>query len=73
MNNPYTCRLLRRFDWVIHKVMRHRVEWSGNGRLVRVSPAGVRWETITFFPGWMYRAAADIQNRWIWTRRILSA
>ena len=72
-HNPYTCRLLRRVDWLLYQLDSQPVVWSKGGRLCRVSPTGVRWEALGFFPGWMYGAAAWIQNRWFWTRKILSA
>lgn len=63
--NPYTCSLLRRFDWLIHKLLLRQPYWS-KGRLCIK-----HCEAKTFFPGWMYGLAADIQNRWYWTRLIL--
>mgnify|MGYP001573492162 CR=1 FL=1 len=69
--NPYTCRLLRRLDWLLYRVTFRVVVWSG-GYLCRLSRAGVLWEARSFFPGWMYSLAAWVQNRWFWTRKILS-
>ena len=70
--NPYTCRLFRRFDWLIYKMMFFRVAWRG-GRLCRISKNDVASEATGFFPGFMYSAATWIQNKWLWTRKILSA
>ena len=71
MRNPYTCRLLRRLDAWIYAAMGKTVKWS-DGALCFVGHNGVRWQAPSLFPGWMYRAAAAIQNRWWWTRNILS-
>jgi hypothetical protein len=71
--NPYTCRLLRRVDKIIWKLRGKRVYWSSDGHLCERYPAGHGGELDTHFPGWMYVAAAKVQNRWFWTRKVLSA
>lgn len=67
-NNPYTCKLLRRVDYLIYWLKGKQPYWSESGRLCQKN-----WELSTHFPGWMYSKAADIQNRWYWTRLILGA
>lgn len=71
--NPYTCRLLRRIDKVIWALRGKPVYWSSCGHLCERHPAGHGSELPTHFPGWMFVAAANIQNRHPWTRRVLSA
>ncbi len=71
-HNPYTCRLLIRIDRVIYWLTFRKTVWGNSGWLCRVSPSGVKWAVTSHFPDWMYRAATRIQNKWFWTRRILS-
>lgn len=72
--NPYTCRLLLRIDELIYRLKGKRVAWSGanGGRLCEVMPKGHGVELRSHFPGWMFVKAADAQNRWLWTRKVLS-
>jgi hypothetical protein len=66
-NNPYTCRLLRRFDYLIYWLKGKNPYWSKRGRLCEKS-----WELSTHFPHWLYGKASDIQNHWYISRLILS-
>jgi hypothetical protein len=69
--NPYTCRLLIRIDGLRLKLLGRELEWRG-GYLCQKN--GVSWGEIrTVFPDWMFIAAVNIQNRWVWTRKVLSA
>lgn len=70
--NPYTCRLLIRIDRVIWTLRGVRPFWGKSGHLVRQWPSGSMSELGTHFPGWMFFLAARIQNRWPWTRKVLS-
>lgn len=68
--NPYTCRLLIRIDGVLLRLRGRELQWRGGYLCER---NGVSWGEIrTVFPAWMYVTAANIQNRWPWTRRVLS-
>lgn len=72
--NRYVCRTLIRIDEVIYRLKGKRVAWDGpnSGTLIEVMPKGHGAELRSHFPGWMFVKAAEIQNRWIWTRRVLS-
>jgi hypothetical protein len=72
--NPYTCRTLKRIDEVIYRAKGKRVRWGGpnSGRLYEEMPAGHGVELRSHFPDRWFVAAANIQNRWWWTRRVLS-
>lgn len=72
--NPYVCRTLLRIDEVIWRLRGKRVRWWGpnSGHLCEVMPAGHGVELGSHFPGWMFKAAAAAQNRWLWTRKVLS-
>jgi hypothetical protein len=70
--NPYTCRLLRRLDAVIWRVRGREVFWTRDGYLCELMPRGHGVELATHFPGAFYTAAAWVQNRWLWTRKVLS-
>jgi hypothetical protein len=69
---PYTCRLLIRLDRAIFRITcRRRTYWDRDGKLCfDYGTHGV--EARTHFPDWMFRTAAKIQNRYPWTRRVLS-
>jgi hypothetical protein len=67
-NNPYTCRLLRRVDYLIYRLKGHRPYWSSSGRLCEG-----HWELTSHFPQWLYGKASELQNHWVWTRLVLSA
>lgn len=71
-HNPYTCRLLIRLDGVLYRLKGHRLEWRG-GHLCQVYGSGSAVAISTHFPDWMFILACRIQNRWLWTRRVLSA
>lgn len=71
--NPYTCRLLIRADWLIYRLRGVRAIWWRDGSLCVRMPAGHGVELQTHFPGWMFHAACYLQNRWPWTRKVLSA
>jgi len=72
--NPYTARTLIRIDALIWRVRGKRVEWGGpnSGRLFERFASGSGVELRSHFPSWMFVAACNVQNRWLWTRRILS-
>lgn len=73
--NPYTCRLLRRIDAALWTLRGKRCSFSSSTGHLCHRPRGLSfggWELTTHFPGWLYRMTAKIQNRWIWTRRVLS-
>lgn len=77
MTNPYTCRLLIRIDRWAYLLKGENVAWM-EGRLCFLylhfdDGTFHGAECPTHFPGWMFIRAAQIQNRWMWTRRILSA
>jgi hypothetical protein len=65
--NPYTCRLLRRIEFAALWLARRQPYWSKAGHLC-VGNAEFR----TVFPGWLYRLAADVQNRCPSLRFLLS-
>ncbi|MEE8307787.1 MAG: hypothetical protein V3R81_11015 [Gammaproteobacteria bacterium] len=65
---PYSCNLLRRCDFVLYAIWGRKPIWSDEGRLLSGN-----FELPTLFPDWMYTKAAHAQNRWPWTRLILSA
>jgi len=68
--NPYTCRLLIRIDGLLLRLRGRQVEWRGGYLCVK---NGAAWgEARSVFPDWMYLAAVRIQNRWLWTRKVLS-
>lgn len=69
--NPYTCRLLIRIDALIYWLRGRKICWLG-GTLCERMPAGHGDELRTHFPGSWFRWAARVQNRWPWTRRVLS-
>lgn len=65
--NPYTCRLLIRLDKVAYTLLGKKPYWSTCGQLCIGGG-----QAKTHFPGWLFRLATRIQNRWLWTRRLLS-
>lgn len=71
--NPYTCRLLIRADALLYKLRGRRVYWASDGRLCERMPAGHGVELRTHFR-WapLWTTAARVQNRWPWTRLVLS-
>jgi len=71
-HNPYTCRLLRRLDWLWYRVTLRPVYWSANGRLCLRCALVHGVEARTLFPGWLYHLAARVQTRWPRTRAVLS-
>jgi hypothetical protein len=73
--NPYTCRLLRRLDLVIYRLRGIDAEFSKTTGHLVYCPPELRhsWELTSHFPDWMFRLATKIQNRWLWTRKVLSA
>ncbi len=71
--NPYTCRLLRRVDAIIYRLKGKKVRWAGpsSGHLCEdYGTHGV--ELRTHFPIKLYVVACDLQNKYVWTRKILS-
>jgi hypothetical protein len=64
--HAYTCRLFKRIDFVILWLMFKRPYWK-NGRLFTK-----HWEAATIFPVSWYHWAADMQNKYFWTRLILN-
>lgn len=71
--NPYTCRLFIRIDAVIYRLKGKPIYWSRDGALCERMPPGHGVELRSHFPGWMFIAACRVQNRWYWTRKVLSA
>jgi hypothetical protein len=67
----YTCGLLLRFDCLLRELQGKKMEWSERGTLCEVFPNGYGVEIRTYFPGWMFLLACYIQNRFLWTRKIL--
>lgn len=67
--NPYTVRLFRRIDFIIHFLLCHKPYWVAHSGHLCTGNGTAK----TYFPDWSYRLGAAIQNRWFWTRRILSA
>jgi len=65
--NPYTCRLLIRLDERIYALKGVVTYWSESGYLC-IGNAEAR----THFPGILFIWAAKLQNRFIWTRKVLS-
>jgi hypothetical protein len=72
MPNAYTCRTLIRIDALIWRLRGRRVFWSKGGTLCERMPKGHGVELRSHFPDSWFIAAANIQNRHIWTRRVLS-
>ena len=72
--NPYTCRLFKRIDAMLWRLRGKRVFWGGpnSGRLCERMPAGHGVELRSHFPASWYLAACNLQNRHLWTRRVLS-
>ena len=71
---PYTCRLLIRIDKIIYRIRGVKCFWGHDGKLVtRGSNPNAIYQVNTHFPGWMFAIACKIQNKWFWTRKILSA
>ena len=74
MRNPYTCRLLIRLDRIIHWfTSRRRTYWSSTTGHLCFDYGTYGVEARTHFPGWLFMWACKIQNRYPWTRRVLSA
>ena len=69
--NPYVCRLLVRVDAVIYWLRGRDVCWLG-GTLCERMPKGHGVELRSHFPSGWFIWAASVQNRWFWTRRLLS-
>jgi hypothetical protein len=69
--NPYVARTLLRIDALIYRLEGRRLTWRG-GMLCEQMPAGHGVELRTHFPDWAFHYAAKLQNRWFWTRRLLS-
>ena len=65
---PYSCNLLRRVDYALYALRGRKPHWSDEGRLLSSN-----FELPTLLPDWMHTSAAHAQNRWPWTRLILSA
>jgi hypothetical protein len=72
MNNPYTCRLLRRIDRVIYFLVGKKVYWSNSGHLCQRYLKGHSGEVKSFFPDWFYIWACRVQNKYPLTRKVLS-
>lgn len=70
--NPYTCRLLIRIDSVIYRLRGREVFWAKDGVLCERMPKGHGVELRSHFPASWFIWAAAMQNRHLWTRRILS-
>lgn len=82
--NPYTCRLLIRIDQIIYRIRGpYFTYWSGGDEPGDMKTQGGHlcqrsvhydggWTVRSHFPGWMFVAACWLQNRWMWTRWILS-
>jgi hypothetical protein len=72
--NPYICRTLIRIDEIIWRLRGKRVHWGGpnSGRLYETMGAGHGVELRSHFPGGWFIAAANLQNRQLWTRKVLS-
>jgi len=71
MLNPYTCRLFIRCDALLYRLRGRRTCWLG-GKLCERMPKGHGVELRSHFPDRWFWAAAAIQNRWWWTRKVLS-
>lgn len=71
MVNPYVARLFLRIDALIWRLRGKRICWLG-GTLCERMPAGHGVELRSHFPAAWFSWAARVQNRWLWTRRILS-
>lgn len=74
--NPYVCRLLIRIDRIIYALKGRHTVWLG-GRLCFLYGPDPKYgyhgvQCSTHFPGWMFHWACNIQNRFIWTRKILN-
>lgn len=67
MHNPYTCRLLRRIDYIIYFILGKNPYWHKKSGHLCIKNS----EAETFFPGCFYRLSAKIANRHLWTRNIL--
>lgn len=67
----YTCTLLLRIDALLYELRGKPMYWSSDGALCERMPKGHGVEARSHFPGWMFRAACYVQNRWLWTRRLL--
>jgi len=67
MHNPYTCRLLRRIDYVVYFLMNKKPYWHKTSGHLCVKNS----EAKTFFAGCFYRFSAKIANKYLWTRKIL--
>lgn len=65
--SPYTCRLLKRIEFAIYWLTLKRPHWSKRGRLCRN-----HYELPSIFPHKWYRWASKIQNKYYWSRLILS-
>lgn len=69
--NPYVCRLLVRVDALLYRLRGRKVCWI-DGTLCERMPAGHGVELRSHFPDSWLLAACRVQNRWRWTRKVLS-
>lgn len=71
--NPYTCLLFRHIDYFLWWLRGQKVFWAKNsGHLCKRYSKGHGGELKTHFPASWYRWACHIQNKYLWTRKILS-
>jgi hypothetical protein len=70
--NYYTCSTLFCIDRWIYKLKGKDTFWTKDGALVEQHKSGSLSEVRTHFPDWMFLVACRIQNKWPWTRNLLS-
>jgi hypothetical protein len=70
--NRYTCSTLICADQFIYKLRGKDVFWTDDGCLVERNKNGVLGECRTHFPDSLFILACRIQNKWPWTRKLLS-
>lgn len=68
--NRYVARTLIRIDAVIWRLRGKNVAWYGGVLCENFGTHGV--ELRSHFPGDVHRIAAKIQNKYLWTRKVLS-
>lgn len=69
--NPYIARTFIRIDALIWRLRGKKTCWLG-GSLCERMPKGHGVELRSHFPASWHVWAANTQNRYLWTRRILS-
>jgi hypothetical protein len=72
--NPYVARTLFRIDRIIWRLRGRETYWH-NHLCFAIRRDGKFSHGVavrSHFPGWVHVLASRIQNRWLWTRKVLS-